>query len=77
VETLDEMNKTDEDEEVNSDEFEDADLDGIDRGDEVSDKEDGDSSRRSKRYIDEDHEDDLLPIEKAAKKLKKRQKRDE
>jgi hypothetical protein len=40
----------------------------------VSDQEDGGSSHSSKRYSDED---DLLPIEKAAKKLNKRQKRDE
>lgn len=76
VETLDEMNKTDEDEEVNDVEFEDADWNGVD-SDEVSDQEDGDSSHSSKRYSDEDHEDDLLPIEKAAKKLKKRQKQEE
>jgi hypothetical protein len=73
VETLDEINKTDEDEEVNSDEFEAADWNGVD-SDEVSDQEDGGSSHSSKRYSDED---DLLPIEKAAKKLNKRYKRDE
>ncbi|PNF27898.1 hypothetical protein B7P43_G08288 [Cryptotermes secundus] len=68
------MNEADEDE-VNN-EFEDADWDGVD-SDEVSDQEDGDNSHSSKRYSDEDHEDDLLPIEKAAKKLRKKQKQEE
>jgi hypothetical protein len=72
VETLDEINKTD-DEEVNNDEFGDADWDGVD-SDEVSGQEDGDSSHSSKGCSDED---ELLPIEKAAKRLNKRHKRDE
>lgn len=78
METLDDMNNTDDDgdsEEVNNDKFEDADSDGG-SSDHNSDVQSSYSGTSSKRGGSSDG-DDLLPIEKAAKKLKKKLKRDE
>ncbi|GFG29067.1 hypothetical protein Cfor_02097 [Coptotermes formosanus] len=82
VETLDDMNKMDDDggsEEMDDDEFEDADLDGG-SSDQMSDDQSsysGTSNKTSDSGGGDEDEDDLLPVEKAAKKLKKRLKRDE
>jgi ribosomal RNA methyltransferase Nop2 len=91
VETLDDMDNVDDDgdsEEVNNDKFEDDDSDGG-SSDQKSDDRSSYSGTSSKRGgssdgdgggdddNDVDEESDLLPIEKAAKKLKKKLKRDE